>query len=103
MHLNYRIMPFAPVCFWAFQTRATFWAIFKNFPWSPLCSFTKNAGLGDLAKIAITWPLGHFRAALCVKIFSSLCSISGYKLEDNDIFARVLSGLSKEGYFLGDF
>ena len=40
---------------------------------------------------------------MCAKIFSSLCSISGYKLQDNDIFARVLLALSSEGYFLGDF
>ena len=39
----------------------------------------------------------------CPIIFSSLCPISGYKLEDNDICARVLLGLSSKGYFLGDF
>ena len=32
---------------------------YKNFPWFPLCTFTENAGLGDLAKLAITWPFGH--------------------------------------------
>ena len=32
----------------------------KNFPWSPLCTFPENTGLGDLAKIAITWPFGNF-------------------------------------------
>ena len=36
----------------------------KNFPWSPLCTFLENAGLGDLAKIAITWPFGHFWSRL---------------------------------------
>ena len=39
-------MPFAPVSFWAFQTRATFWWFLKNFSWSPLCTFSENAGLG---------------------------------------------------------
>ena len=96
-------MPFAPVCFGAFQTRVTFWAIFKNFPGPPFALLQKKRVLGDLAKIAITWPLGTFRAALCANIFSSLCSISGYKLEDNDVFARVLLGLLNEGIFLGDF
>ena len=47
VHTKQRIMFFAPECFWAFQTRATFWAVFKkNFPWSPLCFFSENAGLG---------------------------------------------------------
>ena len=36
----------------------------KNFPWSTLCTFLENAGLGDLAKIAITWPFGHFWSRL---------------------------------------
>ena len=36
-------------------------------------------------------------------MFSSLCSLSAYLLKDNAIVARVLMGLSNEGYFLGDF
>ena len=94
-------MPFAPGCFWAFQTRATF---FKNFPWSPVCSFTENAGFG--------WPCENchnlairalFEAAFCAEIVSSLCILSAYQLEDNAICTRVLVGLFSEGIFLGDF
>ena len=33
---------------------------------------------------------GSFGAAICAKIFFSVCIISGYNLEDNDICARVL-------------
>ena len=33
---------------------------------------------------------GGFGAAFCAKIFFSVCIISGYNLEDNDICARVL-------------
>ena len=69
-----------PKSFWAFQTRATFWAIFNKFPLVPRLHF-----------------------AFCAKIFLSLCIISGYNLEDNAICARVLLGLFSEGYFLGDF
>ena len=104
MHTSYGIMPFAPECFWAFQTKAIFGAIFENFPWSPLCTFSENAGFGwpclnchNLAIRALLEPL------VCLKIFSSLCSLSAYKLENNAICARVLLGLSNEGYFLGDF
>ena len=54
-------MPFASECFWAFQTRATFWAIFEKFPLVPsLYFFYKMRVLGDLGKIAITWPFPHF-------------------------------------------
>ena len=76
----------------------------KNFPWSPLCTFSENAGFG--------WPCKNcnnlairalFGAAFCAKIFSSLCTLSAYYLDDNSICARVLLGLSNEGYFLGDF
>ena len=66
-----------------FKRGLPFGQLLKNFPWSPLCTFSENAGFGDLAKIAITWPFGH--------------------LEDNAIFASVLWDLSNEGYFLGDF
>ena len=59
--------------------------------------------LGNVAKIAITWPFGHFWKRFCAKIFSSLCTISTCKLADNATFHRVLLGLSSEGYLLGDF
>ena len=37
------------------------------------------------------------------KIFSSLCPLSAYKLQDNAICASVLLGLLKKVYFLEDF
>ena len=46
---------------------------------------------------------GTFGAAVCAKMFSSVCTLNAYKLEDNAIRASVLLGLSNEGYFLGDF
>ena len=57
-------MTFAPECCWPFEARATFGRFLKNFSWSPLCTFLEDAGLGDLAKIAITWPFGHFWSRL---------------------------------------
>ena len=36
-------------------------------------------------------------------MFSSVCTLNAYKLEDNAICASVLLGLSNEGYFLADF
>ena len=54
--------------------------------------------LNDLAKIPITWPFENF-----AKMFSSVCTLNAYKLEDNAICARVLLGLSNEGYFFGNF
>ena len=97
-------MPFAPECFWAFQGKATFWAIFDKFLLVPVCTFLENAGFGwscknchNLAIRALLEPV------FCPIIFSSLCPISGYKLEDNDICARVLLAFWSEGYFLGDF
>ena len=41
----------------------------KSFPFAV---FQKMPLLGDLAKIAITWPLGHFWSRLYATIFSSL-------------------------------
>ena len=64
----------------------------------PVALFQKMGVLHYLAKIAIT-----FEASVCAKIFSRLCTLSAYYLEDNAICARVLLGLSNEGYFLGDF
>ena len=47
-----------------FKRWLPFGRFFKNFPSSPLCTFSENAGLDDLAKIAITWPLRHFWSRL---------------------------------------
>ena len=87
-----------------FKRGLPFEQFLKNFPWSPLCTFSENAGFGspcinchNLAIRALLAPL------VCLNIFSDLCSLSSYKLENNAICARVLLGLSKEGYFLGDF
>ena len=58
--------------------------------------------LGDLTQIAITWPFGHFWSPLFrTKIFSSLCTLSAYKLEVNSICASAF-GLLHKGSFLGD-
>ena len=76
----------------------------KNFSRSPLCTFSENAGFG--------WPCKNcnnlairalFGAAFCAKIFSNLCILSAYWLDDNAVCATVLLSLSNEGYFLGDF
>ena len=54
-------MPLTAECFWAFQTKATFWAIFKKFPAVPPLHFFRKCGFwGDLARIALTWPFRHF-------------------------------------------
>ena len=36
-------------------------------------------------------------------MFSSVCTLNAYKLEDNAICASVLLGLSNKGCFLADF
>ena len=36
-------------------------------------------------------------------MFSSVCTLNAYKLEDNAICASVLLGLFNEGFFLADF
>ena len=46
VHTYYRIMPFAPACFWAFQARANFFAICEKFPVVPSLHFLENAGFG---------------------------------------------------------
>ena len=96
---NLRQSAFGP-----FKRGLVFGRFLKNFPWSPLCTFSENAGFGwpclnchNLAIRALLEPL------VCLKIFSSLCSLSAYKLENNAICARVLLGLSNESYFLDDF
>ena len=56
-----------------FKRGLPFGRFLKNFLWSPLCTFSENAGLGDLAKIAITWPFGHFWSrCLHQNVFQSL-------------------------------
>ena len=53
-------MPFVLECFGAFQTRATFLGDFGEISLGPpFALFKKMRVLGDLAKIAITWPFGH--------------------------------------------
>ena len=69
----------------------------------PFALFKKMRVLGDLAKIVVTWPFGHFSSRFCEKTLSSLCTLSAYKLEDNVISARVLLSLLSQRYFLGDF
>ena len=97
-------MPFAPVSFWAFQTRATFWAILETFFLVPRLHFLRKWGFRvTLQKLPYLCHSGTFGAAFCAKIVSSLCTLSAYKFGDNAICARVLLGLSNEGYFLCDF
>ena len=97
-------MPFAPVCVWAFQSRASFWAIFEKFPLVPLCTLSENGGFGWPCKNCHNLVIRELVEPLfCAKIFSSLCILSTYSLEDNAICARVLVGLFSEGIFLGDF
>ena len=56
-----------------FKPGLLFEQFLKHFPWSPLCTFLENAGLGYLAKIAITWPFGHFWSRLMRQnLFQSL-------------------------------
>ena len=67
-------MPFVLEFFWAFQTRATFWAIFGKFPLvPPLALFQKMRVLGDLEKISITSSIGHFwSGCLLLNLLQSL-------------------------------
>ena len=56
-----------------FKRGLLFGQFLKNFSWSPLCPFSENARLGDLAKIAITWPFGYFWSRLMRQnLFQSL-------------------------------
>ena len=97
-------MPFAPECFWAFQTKATFWAIFEKFSLVRPLSFFRKCGFWvNLPKLPYLGCSGTFGAAVFAKIFSSLGAISAYKLEDNAICLRALLGFLSEGYFSGDF
>ena len=104
VHTNKRIMPFAQVCFWAFQRRSTFWKIFEKFSLVPPFLFFRKCGFSMTSrKLPKLGHSGTFRAAVCAKMVSSVCTLNAYKLEDNAIFASVLWDLSNEGYFLGDF
>ena len=44
----------------------------------PFVLFQKLRVLGDLAKIAITWPFGTFGAVVSAEINSSLCTLSAF-------------------------
>ena len=46
VHTNYRIMPSPPECFMLFKRELLFGRFLKNFPLSPLCTFSENAGFG---------------------------------------------------------
>ena len=73
----------------------------KNFPWSLLCTFSENAGFWvTLQKLPQLGYSRSFGANVCVKIFSCLCTLRAFLLEDNAICARVLLS---QGYFLGVF
>ena len=75
----------------------------KNFPWSPLCTFSENAGFGwpreNCNNLAITELLKRFFAPKSFPV----CTLRVLQLEDNAICATVLLGLSNRGYFFGDF
>ena len=97
-------MPLTAECFWAYQTKATFWAIFVKFPLVPPLHFFRKCGFWMTSqKLPLLGHSGTFGAAVCAKMFSSVCTLNASKLEDNAICASVLLGLSNEGYFLGDF
>ena len=62
------------------SNEGSFWGDFsKNFPWSPLRTFSENAGFGwpceNCLNLAVRPLLEPF---LCHKIFSSLCPLSAY-------------------------
>ena len=96
-------MPFAPECFRVFQTRATFWWFLKNFPWPPFALFQKMRVLGDLAKIALNWPFGHFWSRLLHHNLLQSLQFKSILIGGLCHFCKVLLGLSNENYFLGDF
>ena len=100
-------MTFAPECCWPIEARATFWAIFENFSWSPLCTFSENAGFGwpsedchNLAIRALLEPLFALKSfpVLAVYVHTSW-RIMPFDLEFFGAFqARVLFG-----WFLKNF
>ena len=90
--------------FLPFKRRLPFGRFLKNFPWSPLCTFSENAGFGWLCQNCNNLAIRAILEQLFgIKIFSSLCRLSAYLLEHNAVCTRVLLGLLNEGYFLGDF
>ena len=91
-------MRFASEFFGLFKLGLLFGRFLKNFSWSPLCTFSENAGFG--------WPCEschNLAIRVLLEPLSSLCTLSAYYLEDNVISARVLLRILSEGYFLGDF
>ena len=68
----------------------------------PFARFQKMRVLHDLAKISITWPFVHFLSCFLPQIFSSLCTLSAYLLEDNAIFASA-GWPFKRGILFGRF
>ena len=69
----------------------------------PLHFFRKCGFRVTLQKLPYLCHSGTFGAAFCAKIVCSLCTLNAYSFGLNAICARVLLGLSNEGYFLGDF
>ena len=89
--------------FRSFKRRLLFGRFLKNFSWSPLCTFSENAGFG--------WPCGNWynsaiRAVLetvfSPKIFFSLWNFSAFYLEDNAICASAFRPF-KRGLLFGRF
>ena len=76
-HTKYRRILFAPKCFWAFQTRATYWAICGKIPLVPPLHFFGKWGFWvTLRKLPYLGHSGTFGAAVLASIFSSLWKIS---------------------------
>ena len=73
-------MPFAPECFWAFQGGHLFGRFFKNFSWSPLCTFLENAGFGwpceNCCNLAIRALLEPLYAPKSCPVFALLLQTS---------------------------
>ena len=98
-------MPFAPECFWAFETRATFWAIFwKIFLAPPFALFSEKAGFGWPCLNCDNWAIRALLDPFSAPESSPVFSLEVHTNYSRKPFAfRVLLGLSREGYFLGDF
>ena len=79
VHTSLGIMPFAPECFWAFQTKATVWAIFEKFSLVPPLHFFRKCGFWvSLLKLPYRGHSGTFGAIFCPKIVSSFFTLSAY-------------------------
>ena len=97
-------MPLVRECLWASKAKGSFWGIFEKFPLVPPLHFFRKCGFWMTSQNLPS--LGHsgtFGAADCAKMFSSVCTLNAYKLEDNAICTSVVLSLSNEGYFFGDF